>query len=183
MLLVGDAAVELVAVALFFLQYLVAPGFEIGEAAVETAGDPAVEPHRRLRQGLEETAVMADEDDGRAQPLQRPLQRLDADQVEMVGGLVEKEDVGLGSEHAGKGGAARLTAGEPRRVLVATEAKLLDHEAGAIRIIARGQPRLDKGERGGKAREVRLLRQVADRHRWLAEALTAVEGDDARPRS
>ena len=50
-LLVGDPAVELVAVAFLFLQHLVAPGLEIGEAAIEPPRHAAVEPHRRLATG------------------------------------------------------------------------------------------------------------------------------------
>ena len=57
------------------------------------------------------------------------LQPFDGRQVEMVGRLVEQQDVGLGRQHARQRGAARLAARELRRVLVAGEAELLQQIA------------------------------------------------------
>ena len=42
------------------------------------------------------------------------FQPFDGRQVEMVGGLVEQQDVGLGREHAGQRGAAGLAARQVR---------------------------------------------------------------------
>ena len=96
----------------------------------------------------------------------------------MVGRLVEEEDVGFGSEHPGQRGTARLAAREALGLLVAAEAELIDHEPRAVGIVARGKARLDVGEGRRELREVGLLRQVADGHRRLAEALAAVEPDE-----
>ena len=101
----------------------------------------------------------------------------------MVGRLVEQQDVGLGREHARERGAARLAAGEPRGIFLAGQAELFEQIARAVRIVARREPGLHIGERGGKAGEVRLLRQVADRRARLREARAAVGLDQSRPRS
>ena len=51
-----DLAVELVLVALLLRQHRVAPFFEMGKSALETAGLAAVEPDRAARQSRRETA-------------------------------------------------------------------------------------------------------------------------------
>ena len=61
-LLVDDLAVELVLVALFLGQHLVAPGLEGAEAAVDLLDLAAIEPGGGARQVGEEAAVMADDD-------------------------------------------------------------------------------------------------------------------------
>ena len=69
---------------------------------------------------------MADQDDAGAHPGQLALQPLDAGQVEMVGRLVEQQDVGRGGQGAGQGGAARLAAGKGGGVFLAGEAEFLE---------------------------------------------------------
>ncbi len=75
---------------------------------------------------------MGHEDDGRVEVEQRllePLQRLD---VEVVGRLVEQQQVGLGGERAGQRGARELAAGErPQRAVevVVDEAEAVDDRA------------------------------------------------------
>ena len=49
---------------------------------------------------------MADQHQRRAHAADLALQPLDGGQVEMVGRLVEQQDVGLGRQHAGQRGAA-----------------------------------------------------------------------------
>ena len=51
------------------------------------------------------------------------FQPFDGRQVEMVGRLVEDQDVGLRRQHARQRRAPRLAAGKPRRLLVAGEAR------------------------------------------------------------
>ena len=117
MLLLHDAAVELVAGKLLGLEDRVAPGLEAGEALVEPPRDAAIEPDGGLGEILQEAPVVADQHHGRARGLEHRLQALDGDHVEMVGGLVEQENVGLGRQHAGERRAPALAAGEMRRVL------------------------------------------------------------------
>ena len=73
----------------------------------------------------------------------------------MVGRLVEQQDVGLGRQHAGQRGAARLAARQARGVLLAGQAELVQQVARAVGIVARPEPRLDIGERGRRSRRGR----------------------------
>ena len=68
----GELAVELVPVALLLLEDGVAPGLEIGKAAIDPARDPAVEPDRCLRQVFQEAPVVADEHEGGAEAASSP---------------------------------------------------------------------------------------------------------------
>ena len=73
-----------------------------------------VELEHRGRHGLEEPAVVRDEDDRgveRSQHALEPLERLD---VEVVRRLVEQQQVGLRGERARERGARQLAAGEGR---------------------------------------------------------------------
>ena len=85
-----------------------------------------------------------------------------------------------GSGASTRASAARRASPPDRRAGSSSpvEPELVDHQAGAIGIVARGKSRLDIGEGRGVPGEVRLLRQVADGHRRLAEALAAVERDE-----
>ena len=111
-LLRHDLAVELVEVALLLRQHLVAPRLEIGEAALDAPRLAAVEPHGDARQVGEEAPVVADDDDRRAAAGEIALEPFDGGKIEMVGRLVEQQDVGIGREHARERGAPRLAAGE-----------------------------------------------------------------------
>ncbi len=66
----------------------------------------------RRAHGLEEPAIVRDEHDGRVELLQvrlEPLQRLD---VEVVGGLVEQQQVGIAGQRPRQRGTRQLAAGE-----------------------------------------------------------------------
>ncbi len=177
MLLLHDAAVELVAFDLLGLQDRVAPRLEGGEALVEPARGAAVEPHRRLREVLQEAPVVADQHNRRAQGFEHRLQALDGDHVEMVGGLVEQQDIGFRCQHAGERRTPAFPAGEARRLLLPGETEALQEIARAVRIVAGGEPGLDEGGRGGEAGQVRGLQQIADGHRGLDEAAAAIRLD------
>ena len=105
---------------------------------------------------------MADDHQRGAAPVELALQPFDGGQIEMIGRLVEQQDVGLRRQHARKRGAARFAAGEMRRVFCAGEAELLQQIAGGVadRRSAAGRPR-HRPSVGGKAGKIRLLRQIA----------------------
>ena len=64
------------------------------------------------RHGLEEPAVVGDEDHCRVDRLQLALEPFEAGDVEVVRRLVEQEEVGVAAEGAGERGARQLAAGE-----------------------------------------------------------------------
>ena len=179
-LLAHDLAVELVLGLLLLGQLLVAPGLEPAEAELDAAGAAAIEPHGDAREVLQEASVVADQHQRAAAPGELPLQPLDRRQIEMVGGLVEQEDVGLRRQHARERRPPQLAAREIGRVLGAVEAELLQQVARLVRIVGGPEARLHISERVGKAREVGLLRQIADRRARLHEALALVGLDQPR---
>src|SRR5204862_3761551 len=86
--------------------------------AVEEARAAGLELEDGGADGLQEPAIVGHEDDGRVEVEQRllePLERLD---VEVVGRLVEEQEVGLGGQGAGQRGARELAAREgPQRAV------------------------------------------------------------------
>lgn len=179
-LLGGDLAVELVLVPLLLLEEGVAPRLEAGEALVDPARLAPVEPDRGPRQGREEAPVVANQHEGRAGALQLDLEPLDRRQVEVVGGLVEKQHVGLGGERLRQCGAPPLAAGELGWILGTREAEALQQVTGAVGRFARRQPGLDEIEGGVEAREVGFLGEVADRRAGLDETAPLVGIDESR---
>ena len=166
-------------VALLLLEDGVAPGLEIGKAAIDPARDPAVEPNRCLRKVFQEAPIVADEHDGGAEASQLGLEPFDRRQVEVIGRLVQEQDVRLRREHPRERGAPGFAAGEIRRRLLARQPELIEDVARAMRIVARSEPRLDISERRRMAGEVRLLRQIADGRARLREAAAAVRLGEA----
>ena len=84
----------------------------------------AVEPQRRAGQALEERAVVAD-DDERALVAREPrFKPLDGRQVEVIGRLVEQQQIGRLSQGAGEGGAAPFAAAGSGRLAVHVDAEL-----------------------------------------------------------
>ncbi len=67
------------------------------------------------------------DDDGRRDPGQQRFQDQDPVDVEVVGGLIQQQQVGLEREGVGEGGALPLAAGEGRRVQAEEVEVLLEH--------------------------------------------------------
>ncbi len=143
----------------------------MGKAAFDAARAAAVEPDRRARQVRKEAAVVADDHQRGAPRIEIALQPFDGGEIEVIGRLVEQQDIGRRRQHAGERGAAGFTAGQMRGVFVSGEAELLDEIAGRIGIVGRPQAGLGIGKGRRKSGKVRLLRQVAhqrarlDKHR------------------
>ena len=184
MFLIGDLPVELVAVALLLLQHLIAPGFELAETLVEAARHAPVEPDGGVGEILQEAPVMADQHEGRTQGRQLLFQPFDGGEIEMVGGLVQQQHIGLGRQHPHDGGAARLAARQARGILVAREAQLLQQIAGLVGLVAGPEAGLDVIHDRGEAAEIGLLGQVAHGGVGLEEAHALVRlglgGGDAQ---
>ncbi len=179
-LLAHDLAAKLVLLTLFFFQHDVAPFLEMAKALVQPAGLAAIEPHGGTRHALEEAAVVRDDDQRRRGAGKLLLQPFDDRQVEMVGRLIEEEDVGLRRHDAGKGSTAGFAAGEIVRPLLAGQAEMLHQIGGAIGIVGGSEPRLDIGADAGKTIHVGHLRQVAHCCRRLAEHLAILRLDQSR---
>ncbi len=169
-----DLAVELVLRGFFFREQGVAPFLEMGKAAVQPLGGAAVEPNGRARQVRQEAPVMADDHQSGAALAKILFQPLDGGQIEMVGWLVEQQNVGIGGERAGERSAAGFAAGQVAGVFRAGQAEFLDQIAGEVMVVLVGQPAFDKGERCVVAGKIRLLRQIAHHRARLHEDSAAV---------
>ena len=98
----------------------------------------------------------------------------------MIGRLVEQQNVGRGRQHPRQRRAARLAAGEMRRVLFTGQAELLQQVARGVAVVGRPEAAFDIGERGPRVAEIRLLRQVAHGGAGLDEARAAILLDQPR---
>ena len=77
---------------------------------------------------------------------QLALQPFDAGEVEVVGRLVEQQDVGQRSQHPGQRGAACLSAGQRPEIFLAGKAEFLEQIEGPVSIgSASVEPGLDIG--------------------------------------
>ena len=179
-LLHRDLAAELVLFVLLLFEDRVAPRLERRETLVQRPGDAAVEPDRGAREAFEQPSVVADQDDAGAHPGQLALQPLDAGQIEMIGRLVEQQDVGRGSQRAGQRGAARLAAGKRAGSSSPERPSSLSRYSARWRPSAvRGaKTRLDIGQRGGEPGQIGFLRQIVDRRAGLGEALSGIGLDE-----
>src|SRR3954451_24445749 len=93
-LLVDDLAVELVLVALFLRERLVAQGLEGTEATVDLPDLTAVEPGGAAREIAQEAPIVADDHQRAAAALQFALEPFDGRKIQMVGRLVPRQDNG-----------------------------------------------------------------------------------------
>src|SRR5437879_2959126 len=74
----------------------------------------AVELENPLGRVVEEVAVVRHRDHGAGKPPQKLLEPLDAFRIEVVGGLIEQQDIGLGEQQPAQRDAALLAAAERR---------------------------------------------------------------------
>ncbi len=132
------------------------PGVELAEALVQAAHLAAGQPEAHAGQPLQEGAVVADRQDRRPALFQPRLQGLDGQDVQVVGGLVEQQHVGLFGEGSGQGGAADLAARQARGPLGGVEAEALQLGLGAVRRRAAGNGVVQEGGAG----DSRLLRHL-----------------------
>jgi hypothetical protein len=87
-----------------FLRYVLA-------VVAGVAGEPAVlELQDRARHRVQEVAVVGDDEHGRLRALDEVLEPLDGVQVEVVGRLVEEDEIGLLEQEPGKSYAVLLSA-------------------------------------------------------------------------
>ncbi len=178
-LLAGDLAAELLRLGGLVLQHLLAPGLEMREAALHATGGAVLKPDDGAGEGFEHAAVVADQHDAGAQRGELALEPLDGGQVEVVGRLVEQQQLGGGGERAGERGAPGLAAGETRGPLVAGQAQLLEQGAGAVGVVRIVEAGLDIVEHSGMGGQVGLLLEIAQAGAGLQEAGAVILGERA----
>ncbi len=171
-----DFPPDLVPLQFLLFQDLIAPGFELGKPLVQHTCGAAIQPDGGSGNPFQQAAVMADHHDAGAHAGEFLLQPLDAGKVEMVGGLIQQQDVGFGGEDAGEGGAAGLAARQHRWVFAAGQTELLEEIGGAVVVGGGGvaQAGFDVLQCGGEPGEIGLLRQIADGGAWLGESAAGI---------
>ena len=120
---------------------------------------------------------MADDDERAAAAIKIALQPFDRGEIEMIGRLIQQQDIRRGRHDPRQRRAAALASGQLGGVIIAMQPELLQNIPGLIAIVTRTEPRFDIGQRGGEARKVRLLRQVANGGPGLHETAAAVRFD------
>ena len=177
MLFADNLPVELVALDLLLLELHVAPGLERAETLVEAARAAAIEPDRGPGQVGEQPLVVADERQRRAALRKARLQPFDRDEIEVIGRLVEQQDVGLRAQGPDQRRPTRFAAGKLAGIGGRIDPELGQHRSRRIGVVEFMKSSKDIVERGGEAGHVRLLRQVGEARRRLNEAGSAVSRD------
>ena len=85
------------------------PGFVTAKADFLAAQRSAIEPDRCLGQAFQKGPVVADHHESASIATQPAFQPVDGGQVEVVGRLVQQQQVGLAGQRAGEGGAAAFS--------------------------------------------------------------------------
>ena len=134
---------------------------------------------RRRRHGLEEPAVVRDEDHGRVERGELPLEPFEIRDVEMVRRLVEEKQVGVAAERAGERGARQLAAREraQRPVEIVLREAEPAHDRGRVIAPAVAAGVLEPRLRLGVAVE-RRLRVISLRHLAFEAAQLVLERDE-----
>jgi hypothetical protein len=114
-LLGGDALLQPLGLALLALDQLLRPGLEAGEAGVELVQLAALEPEHAGREACEEGAIMADEEQRALEAQQHLLEPFDGRQVEVIGGLVQQQQIGIAGQRPSQGRAPALAPRRARR--------------------------------------------------------------------
>ena len=182
----GDGAVEGVGLGLdalgqtaqgfgLFVHDLGGPVVELDEALVQCADLAAFQPMHGVGDAVQEGAVVADHQQGEPGLDQLVFQQFDGQDVEVVGRLVQQQQVGFFGEGLGEGGAADLPARQALRRLVRVEAEGLQPAFGGPALgLARGGV---IGER--LAGDDRLLRDIGEAGAGLERAVARVRLDQS----
>ena len=179
--LLGDAPVELGRVTRLGGQPFGRPAFEGGEALIVAAQVAAVEPQRAARQAGQQGAVVAHHHEPAGVALERALEPFDGRQVEVVGRLVEQQDIAVADQRAGERRAPRLAARERAEPARAVERYVGEHGGDGTQPRIRSDVGRDAGGDGVgdglPAPHHRVLRQIDDARGGLQESRAAVEFD------
>ena len=139
-------------------------------AALVAAQRAALDRHRAGAYGVEQGAVVGDEQHRALERLQRVLQRLAALDVEVVGRLVEDQHVGAAADEDRERQSAALAAGEARERLFGLLAGEQEPAEQRARLVGRqpggalGGIEYALARRAAGAELLRVLGEVADLH-------------------
>ena len=117
---------------------------------------------------------MADQHQGAAAGLDLAFQPFDGIDVQVVGRLVQQQDVGTRRQGTRQRGAASFAARQGGGIFIAAQAQIAQQVKSAVGIFVWVQPRFDIIAGGGIAAHIRLLRQVAHRGAGLDKHSAAI---------
>ncbi len=172
-----DLFLQLMLFGLFRIEHFIAPLLECLEPLIEGTAGAAVEPDHPPGQSLEEAAVVADQDEGGIARAQAFLEPVDHRQIEMVGRLIQQQDIGVGGQCPGERHPAAFPAREVARIFLAGQPHLVEQQLGLEREVAIGEAVLDRLERGIEMAEVGRLFQIADGDAGLDETVALIRLD------
>src|SRR5690606_25862005 len=109
------------------------------------ARQSTIKPDRCPGKIFEEAAVVADDDESRTQRCKFTLKPFDGRQIEMVGRLVEQQQIRLPRQCTGEGGTAGFTAGQACGLFLPAQSEIGEESAGEM-FIAVPQTSLDIGK-------------------------------------
>ena len=158
---------------------LLHPSFIAAKADVLAAHRTAIDPQRRFGQAGQEGPVVADDHESALVAAEPVFQPIDCGDVEVVGRLVEQQQVGLRSQRAGEGCAAAFPAAGAVRRAAHVDAEL---PGDRFDFMARWsvRPRQREIHQRIVAGEERILLKHHDPGAGLDRALALVRLDLAR---
>src|SRR5690606_10656164 len=178
-----ELGVELLGRARLFGVDLLLPRLVAAEADFLAPEHAAVEPQRRAGQALQERAVVADDDERALVAAEPGFEPFDRGEVEVVGRLVEQQEVGLERERAGNSGAALLAPACRGGGAAHVDAELVGDRLDLVplrRVPAIRVPCERKVHQRGERREIGLLLEHDDPGARLDRALALVGLDAVR---
>ena len=181
-----DRPLELVQAGLLLGQKPLGPSLELAEALIKHAQPTAIEPPDGAADRGEEGAVVADHDQSATASGKMLLEPLNGRQVEVIGGLIEQENLGLADQDAREIDPPGLAARELGNTPLGIDAEAIKHGCGAVsgelsfvrpchaaeRHIERAQQRVQLG----------LLRQIGDGAAGCLQAVASIQLDQAGQR-
>ncbi len=162
---------------------LLGPLLEPVEAAVALEHAAAVQPQQAAGQLAQEGAVVADHQDAAGEARELLFQPLDGRQIEVVGRLVQQQQIRPADQRARQRRAPPFAAGKCVERAAAFQLHMVQHPGDAVvvgvRVVRAGR---DIVSDRSAAAQIRILRQIADLEAGLQEALALVELDLAGQR-
>ena len=120
-----DFPIELMAFGFLLFKYLVTPGLKPAEAIFQTAGLSSINPEGGVGERSQKLPVMTYYYQSCFQGSELILQPFNRRYVQMVGGLIQQEDIRRGRQSRRQGAATRLAPRHGGQIFLTGEAQLL----------------------------------------------------------